>query len=101
MTRLISARLATGARRAAFALALTAATSLAPHLAAAVTLRWAAQSDVLTLDPHAQNHTTTSAILQHAYEGLVRFDKDLQVEPALAASWTMNSPTEWRFLLRK
>ena len=101
MTRQISARLATGARRAAFALALAAASSFAPHLAAAVTLRWAAQSDVLTLDPHAQSHTTTSAILQHAYEGLVRYDKEFQIEPALAASWAMTSPTEWRFMLRK
>src|SRR5690606_15344607 len=39
--------------------------------------------------------------LQHAYEGLVRLDKDLRIEPALAASWTMASPTEWRFILRK
>jgi peptide/nickel transport system substrate-binding protein len=97
----MSARLATGAWRAALAVALVAATALAPGLAAAVTLRWAAQSDVLTLDPHAQNHTTTSAILQHAYEGLVRYDKDFQIEPALATSWTMTSPTEWRFILRK
>jgi peptide/nickel transport system substrate-binding protein len=101
MTRLISARLATGAWRAAFALVLAASCLLAPPAAAAVTLRWAAQSDVLTLDPHAQSHTATSAILQHAYEGLVRYDKDFQVEPALAVSWTMTSPTEWRFTLRK
>jgi peptide/nickel transport system substrate-binding protein len=80
---------------------LAAGILFTPCRAAAVTLRWAAHSDVLTLDPHAQSHTTTSAILQHAYEGLVRYDKDFQIEPALAASWTMASPTEWRFILRK
>jgi peptide/nickel transport system substrate-binding protein len=101
MTRLISARLASGAWRAAVALALAAATSLVPHTASGVTLRWAAQSDVMTLDPHVQSHTTTSAILQHAYEGLVRYDRDFQIEPALATSWTMTSATEWRFILRK
>ena len=47
-------------------------------------LRWAAQNDILTLDPHAQNHATTSAILMHAYEGLVRYGAQYQVEPALA-----------------
>lgn len=101
MTGLIHARFATGTGRFAFAVLLAAGTALAPALAPAVTLRWAAQSDVLTLDPHAQNHTTTSGILQHAYEGLTRYDKDLQIEPALASSWTMTSPTEWRFMLRK
>jgi ABC-type oligopeptide transport system substrate-binding subunit len=43
-------------------------------------LRWAAQDDVLTLDPHSQNHATTIALLQHAYEGLTRYDKNFQVE---------------------
>jgi peptide/nickel transport system substrate-binding protein len=97
----MSARLATGAWRTAAAVLLAAGILLSPGLAAGVTLRWAAQSDVMTLDPHSQSHTATSAILQHAYEGLVRLDKDLRIEPALAASWTMASPTEWRFILRK
>ena len=38
----------------------------------AVTLKWAAQNDILTLDPHSQNHATTLGIMQHTYEGLVR-----------------------------
>ncbi|MFN9192826.1 MAG: ABC transporter substrate-binding protein, partial [Pseudomonadota bacterium] len=69
--------------------------------AQAQTLRWAAQNDVLTLDPHSQNHATTNAILQHAYEGLVRFSAQYQVEPALATRWTQTSPTQVRFELRK
>ena len=67
----------------------------------AVTLRWAAQNDVLTLDPHSQNHATTISILQHAYEPLVRYDKKFQLEPCLATSWKQISPTHWRFNLRK
>jgi peptide/nickel transport system substrate-binding protein len=35
--------------------------------AQAVMLRWAAQNDILTLDPHSQNHATTNAIMGHAY----------------------------------
>ena len=67
----------------------------------AVTLKWAAQNDILTLDPHSQNHATTIAILQHTYESLVRYSKDYKIEPSLAESWKELSPTQWRFNLRK
>jgi peptide/nickel transport system substrate-binding protein len=80
----------------AFALAATLAAG-----AQATTLRWAAQNDILTLDPHSQNHATTISLLQHAYEPLVRYDKNFQVEPALATAWQAISPTQWRFTLRK
>jgi peptide/nickel transport system substrate-binding protein len=69
--------------------------------AQAQTLRWAAQNDILTLDPHSQNHATTSAILQHSYEGLVRYNAKYEVEPSLATKWTYISPTQVRFELRK
>ena len=83
---------------------LVATTLLAVALAtpaSAQTLRWAAQNDVLTLDPHSQNHATTSAILMHAYEGLTRYSANYQIEPALATKWTYTSPTLVRFELRK
>ncbi|MEX1074009.1 MAG: ABC transporter substrate-binding protein [Burkholderiales bacterium] len=67
----------------------------------AATLRWGAQNDILTLDPHSQNHATTHGILQHTYEGLVRYTKDFQVEPSLATGWQLISPTQVRFSLRK
>src|SRR5205085_9860798 len=67
----------------------------------AVTLRWAAQNDILTLDPHSQNHATTHAMMQYAYEGLTRYTKDYQIEPCLATSWGAISETHWRFHLRK
>ena len=79
--------------------AALAATLLAP--AQAQTLRWAAQNDILTMDPHSQNHATTNAILQHAYEGLTRYSATYEVEPALATKWTYISPTQVRFELRK
>ncbi len=84
--------------------ALTAAVALATVLlvpAHAQTLRWAAQNDALTLDPHSQNHATTLALLQHNYEGLVRYSAKYEVEPALATKWTFISPTQVRFELRK
>jgi len=73
----------------------------AAGIASAAPLKWAAQNDVLTLDPHSQNHATTHNILGHAYEALVRYDKEYKVEPALATSWQATSPTSWRFNLRK
>ena len=74
---------------------------LASLAANAATLRWAAQNDILTLDPHSQNHATTHSILQHVYEGLTRYNKKYEVEPCLAVSWKELSPTHWRFNLRK
>ena len=83
------------------AVALGAALALSAASAGAAQLRWAAQNDILTLDPHSQNHATTNTIAGHAYEGLVRYDKNYQVEPALATSWQATSPTSWRFNLRR
>ena len=67
----------------------------------AVTLRWAAQNDILTLDPHSQNHATTHAMMQYTYEGLTRYTKNYQIEPCLATSWQQISETQWRFNLRQ
>jgi len=67
----------------------------------AANLKWAAQNDILTLDPHSQNHATTNSILQHTYEGLTRYTRDYRVEPSLATGWKQISDTHWRFNLRK
>lgn len=84
-------------------LAVAVVTALLAPLGAvkAQSLRWAAQNDVLTLDPHSQSHATTLAILMHAYEGLTRYGANYEVEPALATKWTYLSPTQVRFELRK
>ena len=86
-----------GLRRSALAVAVLVCAGVT-H---AATLRWAGANDILTLDPHAQNHQTTHAFLQQVYEPLVRYDKNFQMEPALATKWTTISPTQWRFELRK
>jgi peptide/nickel transport system substrate-binding protein len=85
---------------AALAIA-AAALAIAAVPAHAASLRWAVQNDILTLDPHSQNHSPTHAIMQHVYEGLTRYTQDFQVEPCLATSWQQISPTQWRFNLRK
>jgi len=81
--------------------ALCLAALLATGAAGAATMRWAGANDILTVDPHAQNHQTTHAFLQQVYESLVRYDKAYKIEPALATKWTQVSPTQIRFELRK
>jgi len=80
---------------------LAAALLLATSLASANTLRWAAQNDIQTLDPHSQNHSATTTISGYAYEGLTRYTEKFDVEPALASKWTFVTPTQVRFELRR
>ena len=80
---------------------LAAALLLASGLASANALRWAAQNDIQTLDPHSQNHSSTSTITGYAYEGLTRYTEKFDVEPALATKWTYVTPTQLRFDLRR
>lgn len=64
------------------------------------TLKWGAAREIASLDPYSFGETFTLAVLNHVYEGLVRYTGDLGIEPALATSWETVSPTVWRFKLR-
>jgi hypothetical protein len=64
------------------------------------TLRWSFQGDIATLDPYAHTESFTANVLHHIYDPLVRRDKNLAIEPALAESWQVVEPTRWRFKLR-
>ena len=66
----------------------------------AQTLRWAAQGDPQTLDPHSQNELLTNSINGQIYERLVKRDRALNLVPGLATEWTQLSPLLWRFKLR-
>ena len=79
---------------------LLAATLALPWAASATTLRWAAQRDIGSLDPVSFGETFTLSFLNHVYEGLVRYDAQLKIEPALAERWEILVPTRWRFHLR-
>lgn len=80
---------------------LLATALVAASPAAAETLRWGASRDLGSLDPYSYGDSFTLGVLNHAYEGLVRYDGDLKIEPALATSWEIVSPTTWRFTLRE
>lgn len=81
------------------ALALTGAGL--PGAASAKTLKWGAAREIASLDPYSYGDTFTLSVLNHVYEGLVRYTGDLKIEPALAESWETVSPTVWRFKLRQ
>ncbi|MBB5690437.1 ABC transporter substrate-binding protein [Roseomonas alkaliterrae] len=80
------------------AAALFAGTTLA---AQANTFRWANDGDVNSMDPYARNETFLLSFNANIYEPLVRRNRQLAVEPALAARWEQPSPTVWRFHLRE
>lgn len=55
----------------------------------------------LTLDHYRQLSEKNTTILQQIYEGLVRFDPEGRIEPALALSWERRDPLRMRFHLRR
>src|SRR5690349_18157773 len=81
--------------------ALLFAAALGAAGAEATTFKWAADSDPGSMDPHSRNVASTLSMLSNVYEPLIRRDRELKLEPALATEWKATSPTTWRFTLRK
>ena len=52
------------------------------------------------MDPNTLDETVQNSFLGNIYEPLVRRNRKLEPEPALAASYEQTSPTVWRFHLR-
>jgi peptide/nickel transport system substrate-binding protein len=79
------------------------ASSMLVGVASAETLRWARNSDALTLDPHSQNQGTTHTFAHHIYETLVDRDTAGTLIPRLATEWSIKEgdPTTWVFKLRE
>ncbi len=78
-----------------------AALSLVVTPLQAKTLKMADSTDIAGMDPHSMTESNTIGFLHHVFEPLVRYNKELKVEPALAESWEVVDPTTWRFHLRK
>lgn len=58
-------------------------------------------TDPMTLDPHRQFSEKNHTICQQIFDGLIRFDPDGKIEPALAVSWQRIDATRMRFKLRE
>jgi peptide/nickel transport system substrate-binding protein len=85
-------------------LALLAASALVVGTAGAdaTTLRFAESQEINSMDPHAARDDFALSLLANVYEGLVRWNKDLELEPALAERWEISDDgLTWRFHLRQ
>src|SRR2546430_2696179 len=65
------------------------------------TLTIGTNQDALGFDPHLSNATASFRILENVYNGLLKVNAKLEVQPDLAESYTVDSPTQYTFHLRK
>ena len=80
------------------ALAIIAGSAL--HVAAQdLTLGLRAGPD--SIDPHWSTLGSQAEALRHVFDTLVGVDENLQLQPALAESWTPIDATTWEFKIRK
>jgi len=61
---------------------------------------FANDGDANSMDPYTRSETFLLTFTQNFYDPLVRRDRELKVEPALAESWETPNPTTWVFHLR-
>jgi peptide/nickel transport system substrate-binding protein len=80
---------------------LSLALVFVPASAQTRTLRYASAFDPQSMDPHALALLYQTRVVAQVYEGLVNRDPHFRLEPALATTWQMVSPTAWRFTLRE
>lgn len=74
----------------------------APSFAETRDVIYASESTAKSLDPHDTSDTYSGAIERAICQGLMGFDKDLNIVPLLAESYTFNSAaTQFTFKLRK
>src|SRR5438034_7432459 len=88
-------------RRSLAMTAVVCAGLAAASIADAKTFRWANSGDVSSMDPYARQETFLLTFTQNIYDPLVRRDKDLKLEPALATKWGQIDKTTWFFDLRQ
>ncbi|MFN7394702.1 MAG: ABC transporter substrate-binding protein [bacterium] len=98
--RTVPASIARTARGATAIACLLAGAGLAALPASAQTLRIASAFDPQTMDPHGLALLYHTRVVSQVYVSRVGRDEKFALEPALAASWQMTSPTAWRFRLR-
>ena len=75
--------------------------SLAFGSAQANLFRWANDGDVNSMDPYTRSETFLLTFNANIYEPLIRRDRNLRLEAALAERWEQADPLTWRFHLRR
>ena len=64
-------------------------------------LRLGQPTSALSLDPHLHDEESTYSTLEHFYERLVAFGRDMELVPELALAWQNPTDTLWRIRLRR
>lgn len=64
-------------------------------------LTMAMMSDVVTLDPHGSNDTSSAQVRINLYERLTMTDRDMNLVGGLATEWEAVDETTWNFKLRE
>ncbi|MBI1723530.1 MAG: hypothetical protein HYR48_06455 [Gemmatimonadetes bacterium] len=90
-----------GLRIAWLALGVALSAGCARGRPTAAPLRIAMPTIPAGLDPHLHNEVTTFSVLGNLYEGLLTFDRDMGIRPALAVRWENPDDFTWRFHLRR
>jgi len=87
--------------RQSLAMSALVCAALAAGGADAKTFKWANSGDVSSMDPYARQETFLLTFTANIYDPLVRRNKELKLEPALAVKWGQTDPTHWFFDLRE
>lgn len=65
------------------------------------TLVFAQGTDAASLDPTNQRDSVSFSIVDHIYDTLVYRDRNKEIQPRLAESWSIIDDTTWEFNLRQ
>jgi len=65
------------------------------------TLQIGHETEALSLDPAGPSEAATNSILSNVYDGLVAFDRDMRLVPALAVNWSSIDERTWLIKLRR
>lgn len=84
-----------------FLAAAALAVALGGAPAQANLFRWANDGDVNSMDPYTRSETFLLTFNANIYEPLIRRDRNLRLEAALAERWEQADPLTWRFHLRR
>ncbi len=87
-------------RKSLFAAIITCALFMGTLPGSAATFRWANDGDANSMDPYTRSETFLLTFTQNIYDPLVRRNRELKVEPALAERWEQPNSHTWRFHLR-
>ena len=80
---------------------LMAGVLMAPSVNAK-TFKWASAGEISTWDIHSQNNALQNGLHAAVYESLVYYNsRTFKVEPLLATSWSLVTPSQLRMNLRK